>query len=85
MGGAVQEEWESSGGQLPCPLGPREPAELPGRSPALQSPLQVTWVLAGHRKEAKGRTGEAGRRGALGGAGEERRAIAPPTHAQGAC
>ena len=39
MGGAILEEQERSGGHLPHPLGPREPAERPGWSPALQGPL----------------------------------------------
>ena len=36
-----------SRGRLTRPLGYREPAELPGRFPALQSPLQAVWVPGG--------------------------------------
>ena len=37
VGGAIWEERQRSRGLLPHPLRPREPAELPGRSPALQA------------------------------------------------
>ena len=47
---------------MPHPLGPGEPAELPGWSPALQSPLQATEVLGGIGGRL-GRSGEAGGRG----------------------
>ena len=61
-GGALREERERSGGRLPHPLRPGEPAELPGRSPALQTLLQATWVLGGIGGRP-GRSGEAGGRG----------------------
>ena len=84
MGGVIQEEQEQSGGQLPFPLGPREPAEFPGWSPEIQStPPPGRMGPWGHRKEAEGRTGEAGGRGPLGGVGEKWRAIALPTQAWG--
>ena len=49
LGGEGEEQ-----GKLPCPLGRGEPAELPGQSPALQSPLQVTWVLGGIGRRLRG-------------------------------
>ena len=61
-GGALPEEQKKSGGRLPRPHGHGEPAELPGRSPALQTPLQATWVLGGIGGRP-GRSGEAGGRG----------------------
>ena len=71
---------------MPCPLGPKEPAEHPDLSPALQSTLQATCVLGGIgrrlRREQERQTG-----GALSDqrAGEERRAFTLPTQAQEAC
>ena len=63
--GAIQEERERSRARLPCPLGPWEPAELPGLYPPSKAPSRPldSW---GH----KGRWGEAGGRGPLGGAGK---------------
>ena len=62
MGGTLREEQERSRGRLPHPLRAREPAELPGRYPHSKAPsrLHGSW---GHRKEAEGRTAEAGGRG----------------------
>ena len=54
MGGALREEQESSRGRLPHPLRLGEPAELPGQSPALQSPLQVMWLLGGIGRRPRG-------------------------------
>ena len=81
MGGAIWEEQQRSAGQLPHPLGHGEPAELPGKSPALQSPLQATWVLGGIGGRL-GRSGEAGRRSHPGGVGEEWRVFILPTRAR---
>ena len=61
--GALREkEQERSGGHFTCLFRPGEIAELPGPSPALQGPPppQPHWSW-GHRKEAEGRTGEAGK------------------------
>ena len=40
---------ERRGGQLLHPLGPGELAELPGRFPALQSPIQAAWALGAEK------------------------------------
>ena len=58
---------------MPHPLGPEEPAELPGQSPALQGPLQTAWVLEGIGGRL-GRSGEA--------SGKSRRGVEGdyPTH-----
>ena len=81
VGGALQEEQERSRGRLSYPLGPREPAELPGRSPPPPNP-PPGHVGPGVMGGRLGRSGEAGRRGP---SGEEWRVIAPPTRAQEAC
>ena len=74
VGGAIKEERERSGGCFPCSLGPGELTELPGGSPALQVPPspQPHWSWE-HRKEAKGRIGEAGGRDPPGLEEQERR------------
>ena len=56
MGGAGEEQRA-----IAPPTQARETAELPGPSPALQSPLQAAWVLGGIGGRP-GRSGEAGRR-----------------------
>ena len=60
------------------PTRPGEPAEFPGRSPALQIPLQAAWILGGIGGRP-GRSGEAGGRGPprpqTRGAGKERRGL----------
>ena len=59
LGGAGEEQR-----MITWPTQPGKPAELPGRSPALQvPPLPVAAWSWGHRKNAEGRTGEAGGRG----------------------
>ena len=79
VGGAGEEQRA-----IAPPTQARETAELPGPSPALQSPLQTTWVLGGIGGRP-GRSGEAGWQSHPGGVREEWRAIAPPTRAQEAC
>ena len=56
VGGAGEEQRA-----IAPPTQARETAELPGPSPALQSPLQAAWVLGGIGGRP-GRSGEAGRR-----------------------
>ena len=77
-----------SRGRLPHPLEHGEPAELPGLSPALQTPIQATWVLGGIGGRL-GRSEDTGGRGPprpqTRGAGEERKVFAPLTQAQEAC
>ena len=53
-GGTLQEEQESSQWRLPHPLGPRTPAELPGQSPALQSPHPGHVGLGGIGRRSRG-------------------------------
>ena len=83
MGGTVWEEWERSRGQSPGPLGSgsllsSQAGTCPTKPhPGCMGPRGIGW--------RPGRSGEAGGRGPLGGAGEEWRVIAPLTRVQGAC
>ena len=78
--GTLREEWRA----ISSPTQAGEPAELPSRSPPHPKP-PPGHVGPGGIGKRPGRSGVAGGRGPLGGAGEERRAFAPPTWALGAC
>ena len=48
--GRAGEEWRA----ITWPTGAGKPAELPGQYPALQSPLQVLWLLGGTGRRLRG-------------------------------
>ena len=82
-GGTLQEEQERSGGRSLGPLGLESLLSSQAGTPCPKAP--PGHVGPGSIRGRLGRWGEAGRRGPLGGAGEERRVIVPPTRARGAC